>query len=1330
MTFNTALSGLAAASTDLQITGNNIANSSTTGFKASRAEFGDVYASSLLGSGSNQLGSGVQVTNVAQQFDQGTITFTNNSLDLAIDGNGFFVLSENGAEAFTRSGAFGVDEDGFIVSAGGARVQGFTANDAGTLNGIVGDLQVETGNLAPQQTTLLEAQVNLDARSVVLSSSGTNIDTTGGAIGIARAGRSNATSTVLTTNGPPAAFDFSVNEASSITAANPIDPFNFGLNQPSAVAASSPVTGFNFGLNTPSGLTSSSTPNFFNFSDAASAISGNSASVAFDYSGANSASFDISVAGSSADGVRTVTLNSNIASVGDLVAEINGQLTGIGVTAQPDPSSPAQIRFVASQPGQDSTITVDNFAANGAATAADVQASLSGINDGAASVRSSFDVSVTGGSADGTVNVSLTRNITSLSSLISDINDQLSGSGVGVIAREDPENAGRLQFASLDSGVATTVAVSNFQTTDAGVTTTDIENLLRVNDGATSAAPGAGGIGTTGSLTQASFDVSIAGGSGVGGNATATIVLDSNIGNGALTGLINEINAQLEAVPGNGIDVRAEEDPDNPGRLRFASQILGEPAQVTVGNFATSGVAGSTQTSAADISAVLGGIVEGASDSSGINTNASFQVSFSGSSTPSENQTVTVNLNSDVSTLQDLINDIRDDLAGSGIGIDVREDPDSIGRLQFFSLTSGETSTIALDPNGNLDLGNGVSQAILENALGGISLGQGGVGGATSDVPDPFGTTDTIGQQGRVNSASFDIELTGSQSLNGEATIVLDGEINSVDDLILDIRNELLQSGIGVDVRESTTSPGQLEFFATVPGENSIIRIGNLDASNNGVDQNTLNSVLNINQTATGLIQGQPGVDNGYSSQEIQVIGPDGETLTVTTETGASAAEIAADFSSTSVPGVTATAESVATIPGENFLNTSGTLGLSLNGIPVSGTTLTQIADSINSTSGLGTVSAVVDEAGDLVVIDQVGNDLVFTVTAGDTADSIGIRGSNGPLQSVSNTELNAVSVGGAVNLTLQEGVRLANAQPAVSNIFGVLNDAAFTPFELNTFDPNDQETFNNATSQTVFDSLGNPHVLSLFFVREPFDATDPGSQPNQWSVFAQIDGQDVGDPDPNLPPPQNLEPTQAQFTVQFNEDGTLNPAGSDTILISNWQPLDEQGQPNGAQGPQNILAGGSLPIGNPPQSSNFEIRLGETTQFGSPFAVTALSQDGFTTGELSGLAIDDDGLLSARFTNGETQTLGQVAIADFANVQGLSAIGDTAWVATNDSGDPLIGAPGSGSLGVVTSGALEDSNVELSEQLVQLIIAQRNFQANARTISTADEIQQTIINL
>jgi flagellar hook protein FlgE len=154
------------------------------------------------------------------------------------------------------------------------------------------------------------------------------------------------------------------------------------------------------------------------------------------------------------------------------------------------------------------------------------------------------------------------------------------------------------------------------------------------------------------------------------------------------------------------------------------------------------------------------------------------------------------------------------------------------------------------------------------------------------------------------------------------------------------------------------------------------------------------------------------------------------------------------------------------------------------------------------------------------------------------------------------------------------------------------------------------------------------------------------------------------------------------------------------------------------------------LPIPNPPASSNFELRLSDSTQFGSEFAVSALDQNGYTTGELSGLDIDDEGVVAARFTNGQNQVLGQIAVADFTNPQGLGAVGDSAWIETNASGEPVIAAPGAGSLGNVISGALEDSNVELSEQLVQLIIAQRNFQANARTISTADEITQTIINL
>lgn len=122
MTFNVALSGLNAASTDLNVTGNNIANVGTTGFKASRAEFADLYATSMLGSGGNAVGSGVTTADIAQQFTQGNITNTGNSLDLAISGNGYFMVSNNGSMLYTRAGAFKTDDEGYVInSEGGCR---------------------------------------------------------------------------------------------------------------------------------------------------------------------------------------------------------------------------------------------------------------------------------------------------------------------------------------------------------------------------------------------------------------------------------------------------------------------------------------------------------------------------------------------------------------------------------------------------------------------------------------------------------------------------------------------------------------------------------------------------------------------------------------------------------------------------------------------------------------------------------------------------------------------------------------------------------------------------------------------------------------------------------------------------------------------------------------------------------------------------------------------------------------------------------------------------------------------------------------------------------
>ena len=164
MAFGTAVSGIKAASADLGVVGNNIANSSTTGFKLSRAEFSDVYATSLLGAGGNAIGKGVSLAGVTQEFTQGNISFTNNALDLAINGSGFFLLSDEGASTYTRAGNFQVNREGLIVTSEGQRLQAFQADNLGNINGQLGDLQLDTSLIEPNPTGSVDITLNLDSR--------------------------------------------------------------------------------------------------------------------------------------------------------------------------------------------------------------------------------------------------------------------------------------------------------------------------------------------------------------------------------------------------------------------------------------------------------------------------------------------------------------------------------------------------------------------------------------------------------------------------------------------------------------------------------------------------------------------------------------------------------------------------------------------------------------------------------------------------------------------------------------------------------------------------------------------------------------------------------------------------------------------------------------------------------------------------------------------------------------------------------------------------------------------------------------------------------------
>jgi len=246
-------------------------------------------------------------------------------------------------------------------------------------------------------------------------------------------------------------------------------------------------------------------------------------------------------------------------------------------------------------------------------------------------------------------------------------------------------------------------------------------------------------------------------------------------------------------------------------------------------------------------------------------------------------------------------------------------------------------------------------------------------------------------------------------------------------------------------------------------------------------------------------------------------------------------------------------------------------------------------------------------------------------------------------------------------------------------------------PFDAFAVPPTspDPASFNATTSTTVFDGLGNPHVLSLYFVKT--------GTANQWEVHSLIDGVTTSGPDP----------------LTFQSNGQFDPSTLPLeVTITGWQPLNQAGAPTGAA-PQTLT-----------------LNLSNTTQFGTAFAVSSVIQDGFTAGQLRGLEIDDTGIAFARFTNGESRALGQVALASFNNPTGLQPIGSTNWVETFASGPPNVGAPGTSGLGLVQSAALEESNVEITAQLVSLIIAQRNFQANAQVIQSQDAITQTVINL
>jgi flagellar hook protein FlgE len=281
-----------------------------------------------------------------------------------------------------------------------------------------------------------------------------------------------------------------------------------------------------------------------------------------------------------------------------------------------------------------------------------------------------------------------------------------------------------------------------------------------------------------------------------------------------------------------------------------------------------------------------------------------------------------------------------------------------------------------------------------------------------------------------------------------------------------------------------------------------------------------------------------------------------------------------------------------------------------------------------------------------------------------------------------------------------------------------VANPPVIIPKAFSLTDPT---SYNSSTSVAVFDSLGNSHVLQTFYVRVDNNTTVPplpvvqrplpAGTTAEWDVFAAVDGVLIAGPGSGAGSPAN-----SVGKLGFNNMGKLMGA----------TPFFAATDPNSMAITIPVGTGAVTPISAP----TVKFDLTGTTQFGAAFSVNSLKQDGFTSGKLSKFNTAKDGTIVGSYTNGKTSVLGQVALANFTNPNGLQSLGDNQWGETATSGPALVGPPGSGNIGVLTSNAVEDSNTDLTGELVSMITAQRVYQANAQTIKTQDQVLQTLVNL
>ncbi|PTY36788.1 hypothetical protein BGP77_05745 [Saccharospirillum sp. MSK14-1] len=1471
MSFTTGLSGIAAANKDLQITGNNIANASTTGFKASRAEFGDAYTSSFIGYGQDKIGYGVNVVNVGQKFEQGNISQTNSALDMAIDGEGFFVTEyPNGNISYTRSGIFGIDKEGFIVSNQDAKLQGYGVTAGNDINtGVLTDLRVDKANQPPRGTHQVDAQVNVPAGAQVLAENGSLVTTSGLAIGSAQVGPTEDTNTVLNTVGVPTTAGTNAELIGGI----PRVPYPW---QPTPVEASFTmdielrgpnITGTN---NTVTGTiqpfdSSQVYDDVYDLVDAINAsITGDSGlrgkveAVVNDYGGL---SFETSGVYAT-DGTAIVSIVDNVGTLsGDNYLNFQNGTMMVSGTAEPgltvtnaatptvvtggrnlasidsvgaflDGEAGNTINFVVNEGGVPVTVSLtvppggwtdpNDFVTNAgtglqnamALAGSPVTATYNGVSD-----RLEFTAGT-----PGDVSLTISHIATSTSSV--DMTDLGMTTGAtfaptvtaGLEQNDeltiDLDSGGIVDTITLTPGtyadVDALVAEINAQINASGILNPGPAEVRALNDNGLIVFdrlnnPGAATANidiTAGTLPVPAFALNYFGLATLDKQASPAVVapvpgddLFANGGSIDLTSdpgqaatLVSNTQAELDynsTTPGTFTTLTSS------STLNFLDNTGPDFGDAEVGNTFAFGIAvGSASTTgititvpgptgwasqaafAADLETAINGALGPATVAVSVDgaTNQLIIQADTAAGVGPNNITITHLPGATNTTSFDLEVLGLASTSSPGPTLDPGE-PTILANNEFtLSVDGGVPQTIIVPPGtfANVDdLVAAINQQISTNSIlngevvasqvnGRLVFERTEIGNFPLDI-DINGSPQTLEALGmdsatkvegedpvdRENSfrINLSVPLPDEDNRSGSVVISLDEDIRSIDQLAAAINRELAavpdDEYIGVQARVIQNDNGeeQLILEATVEGEPSQISVSNIRAPGEDLDVEALYGLLQFAPVAGDyLVLGEAAVTNGYPEQGVVIYNEEAdERELVTIPEGSTAGEIAALLSE--YEGVDASAETEVRLLSQNYVN-SGDMNIYINGQVIEANDLEEMVAEINQyqQTSLNSITAEFDtETGDVVLTSSTGIDISVRIESPTVTDSLRVQGVEGSAPVVLGGSVDAETnarIGGYVDIILNEGYTMLEPDPYVAGLFNGLGEDAFEPYTINEFNPDDSDTYNETRALRIFDSIGNEHEMRFFYVKDEPDPDRPNSL-STWTVYLQVDGEDIGDPNTNLPFPENTQPTMASHKLYFNADGTLNEELTGDFLISNWKPIDpETGEPTGAYIGLPEAQGGALPIPDPNFNSNFAISFDGTTQYGGTFANNNLQQDGYASGRLSDLEIDDAGIIYARYSNGEALKLGQVALASFANTEGLVPVGDTEWVEGFESGDAVIGEPGTASLGTIESAALEDSTVDLSEQLVHLIIAQRNYQASSKTIETANAVTQTIINL